>query len=247
MPLDLPEELTKAVRAFWKTRDAQRKRQGASRGKQDTGDRTAVTGGAQMDGFAELIHSLLLECGLPGETIYDKRAGGGVVLPGFFRPTKQWDLLVTHSGQLLATIELKSQVGPSFGNNYNNRTEEAIGSSHDLWTAYREGAFSGSPHPWLGYLMLLEEAPGSTSSVRVDEPHFPVFEEFRGASYAMRYELLCRRLVRERMYYAACLVLSDRKLGPKGHYSEPAPDLSFERFCASLVARAKAYASIWRV
>ncbi len=35
-------------------------------------------------------------------------------------------------GKLLAGIEFKSQVG-SFGNNYNNRTEEAIGSAADIW------------------------------------------------------------------------------------------------------------------
>ena len=37
------------------------------------------------------------------------------------------------------SLPLKSHVGPSFGNNFNNRTEEAIGTSHDLFTAYREG------------------------------------------------------------------------------------------------------------
>ncbi len=39
---------------------------------------------------------------------------------------KKWDLLVVE-GCLIAAIEFKSQVG-SFGNNYNNRTEEALGS-----------------------------------------------------------------------------------------------------------------------
>jgi hypothetical protein len=41
-------------------------------------------------------------------------------LPGYFRPTKEWDLLVILDGNLLASIEFKSQIGPSFGNNYNN-------------------------------------------------------------------------------------------------------------------------------
>jgi hypothetical protein len=67
-------------------------------------------------------------------------------------------------GRFLAGIEFKSQVG-SFGNNYNNRTEESIGSAVDLWAAYREGAFEPSARPWLGYLMLLEEAAGSIAPV----------------------------------------------------------------------------------
>jgi hypothetical protein len=35
-------------------------------------------------------------------------------------------------GSLVATVEVKSQVG-SFGNNFNNRVEEAIGSATDFW------------------------------------------------------------------------------------------------------------------
>jgi len=50
--------------------------------------------------------------------------------------------LVIKNGHLFVAIEAKSQVGPSFGNNFNNRTEEAMGSALDLWTAFREGAFS---------------------------------------------------------------------------------------------------------
>jgi hypothetical protein len=55
-----------------------------------------------------------------------------VELPGWYRPEKKWDLLIVSDGKLLAGIEFKSQVG-SFGNNYNNRTEEAIGSATDIW------------------------------------------------------------------------------------------------------------------
>jgi hypothetical protein len=138
-------------------------------------------------------------------------------------------------------IEFKSQVG-SFGNNYNNRTEEAIGSAADIWAAYREGAFEPSARPWLGYLMLLEEAPGSLSPVRAREPHFKVFPEFREASYAKRYEILLTKLVRERLYDAACFLMSNSKDGLQGVYCEPAPELNFQNFIASLMAKAIATA-----
>jgi hypothetical protein len=36
--------------------------------------------------------------------------------------------VVVHQRNLIAAIELKSQVGPSFSNNFNNRIEEALGS-----------------------------------------------------------------------------------------------------------------------
>jgi len=235
---DLQRRLAAAIRQFWKTRQQQEKKQGKASGKRDQGSRSAVTGGAQMDGFVKLVSELLIESGIPDGTIFRKRS---VELPGFFRPTKEWDLLVVVDGNLLASIEFKSQVGPSFGNNYNNRTEEALGSATDLWTAYREGAFRNSPKPWLGYFMLLEEAPRSTSPVTVSEPHFKVFEEFRDASYAERYELFCQRLVRERIYDAACFLLSDAASGPKGQFKESSPELSFSNFVASLTGKAVAY------
>lgn len=108
----------------------------------------------------------------------------------------------------------------------------------------REGAFRKSPRLWLGYFMLLEEVPRSTSPVAVSEPHFPVFEEFREASYAKRYELFCPRLVRERLYDAACFLLSDSVTGLKGEFREPSPELSFGNFIASLTGRAIAYAKL---
>jgi hypothetical protein len=120
------------------------------------------------------------------------------------------------------------------------KTEEAIGSAADLWAAYREGAFKPSARPWLGYLMMLEDCPASTRSVRSSEPFFSVFPEFRGASYKQRYEILLTKLVRERLYDAACFVISDSKTGPEGAYQEPSPELSFQNFVTSLRGRATA-------
>jgi hypothetical protein len=210
--------------------------QGASSGTKDAGARSAVTGGAQMDGFVSLVRDLLCESGLPQAQVFCKK---GVELPGWYRPEKKWDLLVVADGQLLAGIEFKSQVG-SFGNNYNNRTEEAIGSAVDIWAAYREGAFKPSIRPWLGYLMVLEDAPESLRPVRAKETHFKVFSEFREASYARRYEILLTKLVRERLYDAACFLMSNSKSGVKGLYREPVPELNFANFVASLIGKALA-------
>jgi hypothetical protein len=141
----------------------------------------------------------------------------------------------------VAVVEFKSQVG-SFGNNFNNRTEEALGNATDLWAAYAEGAFRPSERPWLGYLMLLEDAPGSNSKVKVKEPHFPVFPEFKEASYAARYDQLLTKLVRARLYDAGCFLLSSRDGGPQGEYREPNSELSFTNFVTLLLARAIAVA-----
>ncbi len=236
----LQERVSAAVSAFWATRRHQREAQGSGGGARDHGARTAVTGGAQMDGFIRLMQNLLIENGLPGDACFIRR--GTTELPGFFRATKQWDLLVVRGEHLPAAVEFKSQVGPSFGNNFNNRAEEAIGSAKDILTAYREGAFGPGPRPWLGYLMVLEECEASSRPVTVREPHFGVFEEFKDASYAVRYEILCRKLIRECLYDSACLLMSNRQSGPEGEHREPADDLIFSAFARSLMAKATTWA-----
>src|SRR5690349_7695607 len=119
----IERRLRSAVRHFWRTRAIQAQNQGAASGAKDAGARSAVTGGAQMNGFVNLVRDLLCENGLPKAHVYCEKS---VELPGWYRPEKKWDLLVVSDGRLLAGVEFKSQVG-SFGNNYNNRTEEAIG------------------------------------------------------------------------------------------------------------------------
>jgi len=235
---DLPARTSKAVAHYWKTRTGQRDRQRQT-GKADQGLRSAVTGGAQMDGFIDLFTDLITEAGIPEGFVFRKRA---VELPGFFRPTKEWDLLVVRQDMLLAAIEAKSQVGPSFGNNFNNRTEEAMGNALDLWTAYRERAYLASPQPFLGYFFMLEDCDASNRPVKVQEPHFKVFPEFVGASYMRRYEIFCRKLVLERHYTAAAFVSSTADDGIDGRFSMPADDLSVERFARTLTAHLAAFA-----
>lgn len=235
---DLATAIRSAVRHFWRTRSQQAKAQGARSGDRDRGARSAVTGGAHLDGFADLIRRLVVDAGVSDAAVHRRTR---VELPGYYRAEKKWDLVVVIDGRLFATVEFKAQVGPSFGNNYNNRAEEALGNAVDYWAAFREGAFRGSPRPWLGYLMLLEDATGSTRPVSVAEPHFPVFEEFRDASYAKRYEILLTKMVRERLYDAASLILSPSDAGRNGTFSEPCAELIFANFAESLVARAIAY------
>lgn len=232
-------DISKAVKHFWKTRRHHSVNQGSATGRRDTGARSAVTGGKQMNGFVNLVRRLLSDAGLPEASIH---CDSQLELPGYFRAEKKWDLLVVVEGALLAAFEFKSQVGPSFGNNFNNRTEEALGSATDLWTAFREGAFQMSQRPWLGYLMLLEECKGSMSPVAVREPHFSVFPEFRDASYSRRYELLLTHCVRERLYDSACFLLSTASSVKTGKFREPAPDMAFDQFAASFLGRAFAFA-----
>ena len=207
-----------AIQAFWGNREMARKKQ-IETGKADQGERAGVTAGKNMDGFRAIVADVVHANGLDkSDILFQKKV---ITLPGFFRPTKQWDMLVMCKKQLIATLEFKSQVGPSFGNNFNNRAEEAIGTAHDFWVAYREGAFGkDAAKPFVGWFILVEDAPGSKSPVHNVSPHFPLFQEFNNASYADRYHILCRKLVQEQLYTAASVVLSPRSAGNTGTYSE---------------------------
>lgn len=230
-------ELAKSgVTHFWQVREAQAAKQEKS-GKVDQGYRGSATGGAQMDGFIDAFRRLGRLAGIPDEAVFTKSRF--LELPGYFRATKEWDLLIVLNGVLLAAIEAKSHVGPSFGNNFNNRTEEAMGSALDLWTAFREKAYKRTIRPWLGYMFLLEDCIQSQKPVAIREPHFEVLPEFRETSYARRYEIFCKKLVLERHYDATALLLSKREEGLVGLYSEPCSDIGFHRFAVSLVSHLK--------
>lgn len=244
MPLNLcdyDKKAREAIQEFWRSReDAKQKQQAA--GKADQGERAGVTAGKNMDAFAKLAFELVQANGLPHAQIHQKRAV--LTLPGYFRPTKLWDLLIMSEGRLIAALEFKSHVGPSFGNNFNNRAEEAIGTAHDFWTAYREGAFGEQSKPFVGWLMVVEDAPKSRAPVRDSSPHFPVFKEFSGASYLQRYDLLCKRLVQEQLYSAAAVVATPRSATSCGDYSDLSAMTSLKSLVAALAGHVAAAAAL---
>lgn len=215
-----------AIKTFWDTRNKQKNNQ-KSKAIQDAGNRSAVTGGKQHDGFLELLSLVATDIGIPESCIFTK----GNHIPGYFRPTKDWDLLIiSPNKKLISIIEFKSQVG-SFGNNFNNRTEESLGSAVDLWTAFREKAYPNQVAPWVGYLTVVEKSAKSTSPVRVREPHFKVFKEFIGASYLDRYRILCQKMILERHYNHCCLLWSKSDYS----YGNVAEDISIESFLNAFI------------
>lgn len=237
MSIELPDfdaNIREAVRAFWGSRESARLKQVKS-GKTDQGERASVTAGKNMDGFLAIVRQLVAANGLPDAQVQVSRKL--LTLPGYFRPTKVWDVVVLHEGRLVAALEFKSQVGPSFGNNFNNRAEESIGTAHDIWVAFREGAFGESPPPFVGWMMMLEDCDKSRSPVKENCPNFPLFPEFRRASYSERYNLLCRKLVKEQLYTAAALMLSPRSGIETGEYADLSEITSIRTFFAGFAAR----------
>jgi hypothetical protein len=243
--LDIEQRLHDAVQKFWDGRGENLEKQ-TQRGITDAGTRGAVTAGTQMRALESLIAEVVCDAGLKKLDIQSRAA---VELPGYFRPEKKWDLVVVSEKQLVLAMEFKSMVG-SFGKNLNNRSEEAIGSANCLWTAYREGRLGSGPAPFLGYFFLLEDHAEVHGAKKYKERNFEVDPIFKtagqqdsgtkiGVSYGKRFEILCRRLVLERLYTATCLILATNENPTK--ITQPADDLSFQRFVAGLRGHARTF------
>jgi hypothetical protein len=190
-PLNIDKRLQAAVQSYWNARRRNKEKQVKS-GKIDAGTRGEVTGGTQMGGLEVLVSDILCEAGLKK---VDVRTRTALELPGYFRATKKWDLIVVSEGALVLAMEFKSQAGKSIGNNVNNRSEEAVGSAKDIWTAFREGRFGKSPAPFLGYLFLLEDRDNVKIPVANKEPYFSVDPEFRGESHLKDTATISRRFL----------------------------------------------------
>jgi type II restriction enzyme len=223
------EDYDAAVKAFWAGRDLQTQKQTES-GKTDAGTRGSVTGGLHLGALQDVIAGQFAPL---VELNAKVRKSGNIPLPGYYRRAKNWDIVVTYRGMLVAAIECKSQVG-SFGNNFNNRTEEAIGNAVDLWRAY-EAELVGTVRPWLGFVFVFEHAPGSTQTVHDQgRPLYRTDPAFDESSYTTRYQLLFQRLVRERLYDATCLISTRRG---EGIYDEPLAEVSTRNLTAAIAGR----------
>lgn len=210
MAFKYSHQIKEAVRSFWLTKEQQ----------------GSVLPGKQLDAFLLLLSNVAIDAGVPKDCIFTKNNQ----IPGYYRATKDWDLIIiSPKGNLLVAIELKSQVG-SYGNNLNNRIEESLGSAEDFWTAFREKSFPCNQSPWLGYLMVVGEDDDSTHVVNVSEPHFKVRKEFRNTSYLERYKILCERLLLEHKYNAVGLIATK----DENHYHDLSSYISISSFIDSL-------------
>jgi hypothetical protein len=229
-----------ALAEYWTGRDEQAAKQIAS-GNIDAGTRGAVTGGGHLDSISSLIRRVARSAVPTGVTVHSVKDENGLkvkgattetYIPGYFRASKSWDIVYKREGIPVALIELKS-IASSFGNNMNNRSEEAIGSAVDLKAAKEKGLLPESF--WNGYVFVMADTPESRSRVAVQGAASlhtdPVFD---GASYLDRATILCRRLVEQQLYNAAWMVATTRP--PYFGWSEPEPHLTgFDEFASKLL------------
>lgn len=212
-----------AVRTYWRTRAALKKKQQKKGARPDDS-----RGGKQMDGFASALYSTLRKAGIPPEWLLVR----GCVLPGFYRPLKRWDFVVrTPSEELVAVIEFKSQMG-SFSRNFNNRIEEATGNAAEFKDACANGFYIKRDRtPWLGYLLLVHACDESRRTVRLNNQAKAVSlrEEFKGdMSFLDRYTQAGEVLLKEGVYSGICILACDRKhRNSPNNYQELMPESAF--------------------
>lgn len=198
-----------------------------------SGTAGSVRGGQHFDAIAALLAKFFVDAGYPASSIR-LRKGDKLELPGYYRPQKQWDLVVEYEGVLVAAFELKALGGPSFGNNYNNRVEEALGSAVDLRRAAISDLYPGE-RPWLGYFFIMQDAEGSRRPVRLTHgAAVPPERIWEGASYQRRFAIFCERLLAEQLYDSVCFVTSS----PEDPTPiEPARGIDWNHFSAGISAR----------
>lgn len=228
----MKKEMRKALLKVYENLDAAGRRQ-YERGVHDQGERSKVTGGHHMDPVAETIRNDLIACGYSENDVLC--TGRNLKLPGYFRPSKNWDILAFDGEDLLAAIELKS-INSSFSNNSNNRTEESLGSAVDAASAIKNDLipFKTTP-PVLGYVLLIRMCETSTvPSGNQRGSVYPIDTVFRNTSYFERLTIFCKRLLSERLYQAVWIVGVDTETE---EIIEPSAEMSYEKFIAALKAQ----------
>lgn len=186
--------------------------------------------GRHIAPLAEKIAHDMAAAGYDGDSIFLDDVN--VTLPGWFRPSKKWDITAFEGEVLVAAIELKS-INSSFGNNANNRAEEALGSAADVSFATRNHLLEPNDlPPNFGYVLLVRKTPESTRKKAVGaRSRYGLDPEFEDSSYVDRFVVLGKRLLRERIYQAVWVAVVDLE---NGEVAEPDSLMTYDKFIAHL-------------
>lgn len=229
------DRVIKALFVMYETMDEAEARQ-KQHGGHDQGERSKLTSGKHLDPLASVIRDDLISKGYsPKDVVF---GGKSSTLPGWFRPAKDWDMLAFYGDDLLAAIELKS-INSSFGNNANNRTEEALGSSVDVSHAIKNEliSYQGVP-PCLGYVLVIRSCEKSRKVCQNRTAVYPVDNVFDNTSYLDRLTIMCRRMLAERIYQAVWVVYVDDE---ERIVYEPDIALSYDKFIETIAAQLRIY------
>lgn len=201
----------------------------SQRGHSDQGERAGITSGKHLDPIVNIIAEEIISAGIEEKDVHASHSG--MELPGWFRPTKQWDILAFSQDALVMAIELKS-ISSSYSKNLNNRVEEALGMAVDVKSAERHGLFQCNIPPLFAYVMIVKSDDQSRKqTVDPKDTYFKADDSFYGCSYIERFKIMCRRFVEEGMYDAVWFVTVDPE---SGVIDDPDPSLNYDNFLSKI-------------
>ncbi|MBK8459026.1 MAG: restriction endonuclease [Micropruina sp.] len=211
---------------FWFTAKQEQLQAVLDEGRSQGGTRDAVVGGKHLDGLNTLMVDQLKRLGVPGLTF---RTNAQATLPGYYRVSKAWDLLVLQFGEPILAVEYKSMKG-SEGKNLNNRMDEVLGVGEDLREAQRHGLVS--PRLKRAYVFIMEASPAVLAPVGLRGVVGSADEAFRDSTYLDRMTLLCERIRESGLYNLTWAIAATTD--PIDFY-EPSSAVGWARFNRDLI------------
>jgi hypothetical protein len=214
-----------ALRRWVEVRNLQKETAQAG-GRAQEGNRSAVTGGAHLDGLNHLVVEEIKRAGMSDGLTFV--TGQRARLAGYYRSSKAWDLAVLKDDKPVLVVEYKSMSG-SEGKNLNNRADEVFGVAEDARQAEAHGLLPKDLRR--AYVFIMGITSESTRPVAIGHLIGKGDPEFSGASYLQRTAIMCRRL-RETGLYDMTWAVGVQEIPFMWH--DPDPRVGWDRFASDI-------------
>ena len=179
------EAMRIGIQQFWDARHEARNRQRGGN-EPDRGNRRSVTSGTHLDGVLDALIAMIAADGVVDEAQVIRRRRVAV-LPGYYLPEKEWDLILP-VGRSPRSSRRAQSAGRAVVRQQFQQPRRGRSAPQKTCGPLTARRVRRSACAWLGYLFILEDHPASTRPVQVREPLYSVFPEFANTSYAQRYE-----------------------------------------------------------
>ena len=221
----MDEQSVSAALEHWvlKRREQMEKSQGGGRAQE--GSRSAVTGGAHLDGLNAPVAAEIEATGASG---LELRTNRRATLPGYYHPSKAWDLVVLQHGSPVLAMEYKSMKG-SESKNLNNRADEIFGMAEDLRQAGLNGQLPSNLRR--AYIFVMGLTPTSTARVGIPRSLRGADPEFDERSYFERAVIMCRRMRESGLFHMTWAVGVQET---PFEWREPDEAVGWQRFASDL-------------
>jgi hypothetical protein len=202
------------------------KEKAAAGGRAQEGNRSAVTGGAHLDGLNRLVVDEISAAGATDLSFVTNRRA---TVAGYYRASKSWDLAVLKEETPILLVEYKSMSG-SEGKNLNNRADEVFGVAEDARQAEEHGLLPKNLRR--AYIFVMGITPDSTRPVGVTPKLIGNADpEFENASYLQRTAIMCKRLRNTGLYdFTWAVGVQEVPF----YWCEPDPEVGWDRFAADI-------------